>query len=138
MKCGRREIEYDGQFHTENKKVIWTISKGKPRGSDKDKRGWGYLEKYISKDFSQALFDMTERQFDTMLETIHLGDGSKQENQSWTRRSYHISKGNKAFIERLQIMGIMRGWRCSISTYNYNKNPLYTIHMKKTNFIIEQ
>lgn len=135
MKYGRREIEYDSQFNTENKKVIWTISKGKPRGSDKDKRGWGYLEKYISKDFSQALFDMTERQFDIMLETIHLGDGSKQENQSWTRRSYHISKGNKTFIERLQIMGIMRGWRCSISTQNYNKNPLYTIHMKKTNFI---
>ena len=116
--------------------VCWTISKGKPRGQDKHLRGWGELERFISKDLSTALMDMTEEQFDTMLYAIHLGDGHKQNAKDWTQRSYHITKGNKAFIENLQIMAIQRGWRASISEDTVtNQKPVYTIHLKKQNFI---
>ncbi len=115
--------------------VVWTISKGIPRGRDKDKRGWGYLSNYISKDISKKLFEMTERQFDVLLETIHLADGAKVLNQSWTSRSYHISKGNKTFIENLQIMALQRGYRANISQSDRGrKNTLYTLHLKKTPF----
>lgn len=136
LKHNRFERFDDTGYERTSPVVVWTISKGEPRGRDKHLRGWGYLEKYISKDLDCSLFDMTEVQFDIMLEAIHLGDGHKQRNQSWTQRSYHISKGNKIFIERLQIMAIQRGWRANISVdTKTNKNPIYTIHLKKQGFV---
>lgn len=113
--------------------AIWTISKGKPRGRDKDKTGWGRLEPWLSKDLSPALFDMNMHQFEVMLEAIHHGDGHKNE---WI--SYHITKGNKIFIERLQMMAIQRGYRASVSVVkgsSANRKDLYTIHLKKQDFI---
>lgn len=136
FKYNRFERFADTGFDRKSPAVCWTISKGIPRGRDKHLRGWGALEKYLSKDMSTALFDMTEEQFDIMLEAVNLGDGHKQTNQSWIQRSYHISKGNKTFIERLQMMAIQRGWRANITEDTVtNHTPLYTIHMKKQNFI---
>lgn len=112
---------------------VWTISKGKPRSTDKDKRGWGYLEKWISKDLSQSLFDMTADQFEVMLNAIDHGDGKKT---PW--KSMHIGKGNKVFIERLQMMAIQRGWRANISCEANNEVrncDLWIIHLKKQNYI---
>lgn len=113
--------------------VIWTISKGAPRGRDKDKTGWGRLEPYLSKDLSEKLFDMTTEQFEIMLEAINHGDGRKNK---WI--SYHIGKGNKTFIERLQLMAIHRGYRASISVEKANKVrhcDLWTLHIKKQNYV---
>lgn len=132
FKYNRFERVRQSQYKSNSNAVVWTISKGKPRGRDRDKRGWGALEKYLSKDLSPLLFDMTEKQFDVMLEAIHLGDGAKQLNQTWTRQSYHISSGRKVFAERLQMMAIMRGYRASVSEHKYNQNPVYIIHLKKT------
>lgn len=123
-------------FNRNGNNVAFYISKEKPRGTDKDKRGWGHLEKYISKDLSKELLDMTEEQFDTMLSAINLADGGKINNQSWTQRSYHIAKGNKIFIENLQIMAIQRGYKTSLSIYTKNrKTPLYVLHLKKQNYM---
>ncbi len=113
--------------------AIWTISKGMPRGRDKDKTGWARLEPYLSKDMSPALFDMDKRQFDVMLEAIYHADGNKA-----STTSYHISKGNKTFIERLQAMAIQRGYRASVSTEpggHARKGDLYTVHLKKQGFV---
>ena len=113
--------------------VAWTISKGKPRGRDKHLTGWGRLEPWLSKDLSPLLFDMTERQFAVMLEAIYHGDG----NKAW-KTSYHIGKGNRTFIERLQIMGIQRGYRASVSVEKNNevrKCDLWKLHIKKQDFI---
>lgn len=113
--------------------VIWTISKGNPRGRDKDKTGWGKLEKWLSKDLETNLFDMTEKQFGIMLKAIFHGDGSKNVYKD----SYHIRKGNKIFIERLQMMAIQRGYRASVSVEkrNENKQDIYAIHLKKQEYI---
>jgi hypothetical protein len=109
----------------------WTIPKGKPRGRDRHLRGWGVLEPWISKDFSEKLLENIDaRQFAVLLEAIHLGDGAKQVNQDWTRRSYHISTGNALFAERLQIGAITRGFRCTLSRQHYNQNPLWIVHIK--------
>ena len=113
--------------------VVWTISKGKPRGRDKHLTGWGRLEKWISKDLSPELFEMTEEQFAVMLETIHHADGHKNPYVS-----YHITKGNKTFIERLQIMGIQRGYRASVVELPENavrKHSVWTLHIKKQDYI---
>lgn len=139
LKYGKHEIKGGTQYNETSPRVIWTISKGKPRGTHKDRRGWGYLEEYISKDLSLKLCEMNARQFDVLLETIHQADGSKQKGQSWTRRSYHIGKGNKTFIERLQIMALQRGYRANISFTpagtQGRKSDFWTIHLKKTDFI---
>lgn len=136
FKYNRLERFDDSGYKRTSPVVCWTISKGKPRGRDKHLRGWGALEKYISKDLSKELFEMTEEQFDVMLHAIHLGDGHKQHAKGWIQRSYHISKGNKAFIENLQLMAIQRGWRANISEdMTTNQNPIYTIHLKKQKFI---
>jgi len=131
FKYNRFNRKRDSQYNSNSSCVAWTISKGKPRGTDKHLRGWSDLEPYLSKDIHPNLFNMTEQQFDVMLHAIHLGDGSKQKNQSWTRRSYHINTGNKTFAERLQIMAIMRGYKANISEQFYNRNPLYLAHLKK-------
>lgn len=76
---------------------------------------------------------MTEQQFDVMLEAIYHGDGNKH-----FRSSYHIGKGNKTFIERLQIMAIQRGWRASVSVERQNsvrKHDLWYLHAKKQSFV---
>jgi hypothetical protein len=76
---------------------------------------------------------MTERQFAVMLEAIYHGDG----NKAW-KTSYHIGKGNRTFIERLQMMGIQRGYRASVSVEKNNevrKCDLWKLHIKKQDFI---
>ena len=113
--------------------VVWTISKGKPRGRDKHLTGWGRLEPWLSKDLSPLLFDMTEEQFAVMLEAIYHGDGNK-----YWKSTYHIGKGNRTFIERLQMMGIQRGYRASVTLEKSNevrKSDLWYLHIKKQGFV---
>lgn len=124
------------QFKRNGKNIYWTISKGKPRGRDKHLRGWAELEPYLSKDFAPKLHQMTERQFDILLESCHMADGHKQHSKNWVQRSYHIGKGNKTFIENLQIAAIQRGWRANMSVDTKNRDkPYYTLHLKKQDFV---
>ncbi|GBG94955.1 hypothetical protein LFYK43_14140 [Ligilactobacillus salitolerans] len=132
LKFGKRIFSSTSNFNRHGKMIEWTISHGKPRGRGRELSGWEHLEKYISKDLSPELFEMSEKQFDIMLETIHLADGSKQLGQSWIRRSYHIAKGNKHFIERLQAMALMRGYKANMTVETKGRiNPLYVLHLKK-------
>lgn len=129
----RKRTKEGTNFNVNSDLVVWTISKGKPRGRDKHLTGWARLEPWLSKDLSPKLFDMTSRQFSVMLEAIYHGDG----NKSW-KSTYHIGKGNKTFIERLQIMGIQRGYRASVSVEKANKvrkSDLWYLHIKKTEFV---
>lgn len=125
--------ERQTSFNATSDAVIWTISHGKPRGTDKHLTGWGKLEPFMSKDFAESLDAVTEEQFDVLLHAIHLGDGDKQpKNVDWKRASYHISTGNKTFAERIQSLAVRRGWSCNMATYpNHGKNPLFKLHLKK-------
>lgn len=112
--------------------VIFSISKGTPRGSQKEKTGWSKLELFIDKNICEKLHEMSDRQFEIFAETLHLGDGCKQpKNAQWTQRSYHISSARLEFANNLQKMAITHGWMCNISKQNYNKNNLYIIRLKK-------
>jgi len=123
-----------GAFKQSSKAVVWTISKGIPRGRDKHLSGWDRLDFYLSKEMSPELLRMSARQFEVFVEALHLGDGSKQLRQYWTRRSYHICSANRVMADRLQILSVTRGWKANISTYSYNQNPIYMIHIKKKNW----
>lgn len=132
FKYAKRLITAKTQFNESAPRYTFYVSKGKPRGTDKHLTGWGRLAPYIDKNLSPALDSIDERQFAILLETIHLGDGSKQVNQHWTRRSYHISTGNRTFADNLQSLCVRRGWRCNVASgTNNNGNPIYFIHAKK-------
>lgn len=91
------------------------ISYGKPRLTDKHLTGWSRLATWLSKDFALALMNVSEKQFDTLLEAIYWGDGQKQpSNVTWTQRSYHIGTGNTTFLNRLQQVALVNGWRANI------------------------
>ncbi len=129
----RRRTAEETHYNAHGNLVVWTISKGKPRGRDKHLDGWGRLEPWLSKDLSPKLFNMTAGQFAVMLEAIYHGDGNKHFDTT-----YHIGKGNKTFIERLQIMAIQRGYRASISLEKANevrKSDLWYVRIKKQNFV---
>ena len=136
LKNNRFIRNVDTEYHRNSDCVCWTISKGKPRKKDKDKRGWGYLEPYLSKEISPLLDDMTEKQFDVMLEAINLADGWKPKTIDYVQGSYCIRKGNFKFIERLQQMAIQRGYRANFSVQKDNNyNPIACVHLKKQSFV---
>lgn len=133
FKFNRRVAKRKGvKWNQNGDSVVFSISHGMPRKYDTHRTtGWARLEEWISKDLSPKLFDMDERQFALMLETIHKADGNKQKAKDWKQRSYHITKGNKTFIERLQMMAIQRGYRASVAVDTKNRtNPLYYAHIK--------
>jgi hypothetical protein len=118
-------------YNTTHRMIRFTVSKGKPREAETHLTGWGRLEQYIDKDFSEDLFKLSDRQFAILLHTIHLGDGAKQvKTNGWTRRNYHISSGRKVFVDRVQAACVMHGFACNISLMHYNKNPLYILNIK--------
>lgn len=133
FKFGKHVYKRQGVNWTQNgDNVMWTISHGQPRGRDSHLSGWARLEPYISKDLSPLLFDMTEKQFEVMLTAIWHADGHK----NCYPDTKHISKSNKAFIERLQIMAILRGYRASVSlTKRENLKNMWTVHIKHQDFI---
>lgn len=111
------------------------VSRGDARRvEDRPLRGWHRLEKWIDKGLSPEYERLSERQFGVLMEALHLGDGSKQTGQDWTQRSYHISTGRLDFAERLQALGVRRGWRMHIALREpsgWSKRPSYVIHAKK-------
>ena len=120
------------QYSRTSSTMRYGISYGKPRGTDKHLRGWADLEPYLSKDLAPALEDLTRDQLAVLLHAMHLGDGAKQVNQTWTRRSYHISTGNRVMADRLQSLCVRRGFKCNVAVHTYNARPLYVLHIKDT------
>lgn len=122
-------------FNQTSRCVRWTISHGKPRGTGKHLQGWSRLSPWLSKDFHHSLMFVSPEQFDVLIEAIHLGDGSKQSSaKGWTRRSYHICSANRNFIERLQIVAIMCGYRANLSFHN-TQNHIWMLHLKKQSWV---
>lgn len=119
------------QFNAKSDRLIYSISKGKPRGRDKHLSGWKRLESYIDKNFSPELEEISQRQLGILLETMHFADGAKQAGESWT---YHIGKANLTMLERLQSLCVRRGYRCNISSFQ-NEDPsrktMYTLHISE-------
>lgn len=96
---------------------VYRISRGDPRVEDKHLTGWGRLAPWLPKADALAwsrLGDMDARQWSVFLEAWHLGDGSKQVNDEWTRRGYHLAVGDKRVADWLQSMCVRRGWRCNV------------------------
>jgi superfamily II DNA or RNA helicase len=134
--CGFKFSVYRSEGRTQYSRTSaslrYAISKGIPRGRDKHLRGWGALEPYLDKSLAPTLEDLDARQLGVLLEAMHLGDGSKQNGQPWTRRSYHITTANRTLVDRLQSLCVRRGFKCNIAPIGWNQSPAWMLHIKAT------
>ena len=114
--------------------VHFCISRGAPRGRDKDLKGWQYLSDFIDKDFGSAYERLSSRDFGTLLYALNLGDGKKFVC-GYTRRTYTIAMGNnKVFADRVQSFAIRRGWRCNMYTQVQGDSVQYICYFKKQTY----
>lgn len=135
FKYGKYLIKRSQHPGFKNGKDIYqfNISYGDPRGTGKHLRGWRDLEPFIDKNLSAALEQVNESQLGVLLAALNLGDGHKGKVVGYTPRTMRITAGNnKIFADRMQSLCIRRGFRCNVSTYTYNKSPLYTLHISKS------
>ena len=114
--------------------VHFCISKGKPRGTFKDLKGWEYLSEYIDKDFGAAYEKLSSRDLSILLYALNLGDGKKSDC-GYERKTYTIAMGNnKVYADRVQSLAIRRGWRCNMYTQVQNGNVQYICHFKQRDY----
>lgn len=103
---------------THNDQVVFSISRGDPRGTDKHLSGWARLAPWIDKSLPEVYDSMSSRDLRVMLEAWNMGDGwNHHDNVGWTPRTLRITCGdNKRMADRLQQLCVTRGLRCNIST----------------------
>ncbi len=86
--------------------VLFTMSRGRPRRTDKHLSGWGVLRvaKLVGKEWTPLFEAMSSRELRCLLDGMHIGDGCKNRRQGWK-----IATARIATAERLQSLCIRRG-----------------------------
>lgn len=134
FKFTRRERWVASQFNRNSTTVIWTVSFGQPRSTDKHLTGWGRLDKWLSKELAEPLMRMSPRQFDVFINAVHLGDGSKFKTAKYVRHAYHITTGSRIFADRLQALALSCGYKCGVSEIHELGRTKLVVRMKKSPF----
>lgn len=111
----------------------YRISRGKPRGLDKDKRGWEALAPWIWKAGGNwRPWEMISvAQFRVLVQGLWWGDGLKHQNIDWKNYTTTISCGDKNWVDKFQSLAVRRGWRCNVSEHNYNQEPIYYVRLRE-------
>lgn len=112
---------------------VFTVSKGKPRLTNKHLKGWSYLEEWLNKSIPKCYDDLTRDDFKKLLTTLNLGDGVNNHNSlDYIKRTLTITCGdNKKMADRLQAMAVVRGFRCNIATLHYEGySEWYILHIR--------
>lgn len=136
MKYGKKEIKRKGDLSKYNNNIVFSISKGEPRGRDKDKKGWSYLEEYIDKNINSNYDKMNKRQIKILLSSINKGDGSKRKTITWEEKTMTLAMGNnKLYADNLQSLLIRKGFRCNLSA-RQNKSSEWVINPKIQYFLL--
>lgn len=130
LKYGTYVSDYNSQFKANGKRVVYSISYGKPRGRDKHLRGWSHLEEYIDKDFPTALERVTVEQLAVLLDAMNLGNGAKYRTIDWVQRTYTICAHRKIFADRLQSLCVRRGWKCNVRWVDNGRTGIWILHIK--------
>ncbi len=117
VKFRESRIKRKGKFAHCEDSVCFTISKGMPRGTDKDKKGWEYLSKWLNKDIPPVFDTLSAKDLKVMLCSLNLGDGSNQYlPKDYTKHTMCITTGdNIVMADRIQQLCVMRGLRCNQS-----------------------
>lgn len=105
---------------THNDLVLFTVSRGAPRGTDKHLTGYGRLGKWLDKSLPACFDKLTRAELLTLLSTWNLGDGLNNTGSlDYTLRSMRITCGdNLRMADRLQALCVTRGLRCNQTQQN--------------------
>lgn len=129
LKYGKHIIKRKDKYSKYKDSIIFTISKGKPRGRDNHKKGWEYLSDFIDKSINKNYDKFDKRQINILIKSMNKANGSKPKNISWDQKTKTICFGiNKKGAENLQSILIRRGFRTRIYSLvpppnEWNKNP---------------
>jgi len=95
-------------------------------------KGWEYLEKYLDKNLSPLLENVTREQLINIIHGLYMGDGTKNESRE---NVVMIGGTNKILFDRLQSLCVRRGMSATISTHKKPKDPnrkiSHTIYISK-------
>lgn len=138
-KCGFKykisRVKRKGDLSKYEDMVLYRVSYGNPRGTDKHLTGCSRLDLYLDKTLCDDLMKMSRRQLGVFLKYFNQGDGRKNVKANYIPRSLDITGGdNKILTERLQILCITNGYKCNVSTHHYNKNPIFNLHIKDRDY----
>lgn len=116
--------------------VVFTISKGSPRGTGKHLRGWQELERFINKDLSNAYEELSADQVKSLLQGILWGDGDKKA-VDYDRKTTRIALGvNPVYANRLQSLLVRSGFKCHLTTQQQDGNQLqYLAYVSKKEYV---
>jgi len=124
LKFGRQHKKCDTEFKKNHEMFTWYVSYGTPRGTHKDKRGWKYLDRWISRDGTKkptaAFHELSARQWRIFLEAFNKGDGARQESASidWEPQTWSIyQKPGTGLHDMFQALCLTRGMRCNLSEH---------------------
>ena len=91
----------------------WTVSKGLPRKTDKNKLGWGQLSwfsKNAGKNIPSSLIgNISKEQFEVFAHSMYIGDGRKAQKDG-----YSICFGNEKLANDFQVLAFLAGWSINI------------------------
>ena len=117
-------VNRKSQFNSTSPALYYILHRGR-------KNALARFDLFFDKSLSPLFEHVTSEQLGALLEGLHIGDGIKERNVSWTRRTYHICTGNLTFAERLQSLCVRRGFRCNMATHCHNRDkPYYVLHVK--------
>lgn len=130
IKFGEYRSKRKGDLSQYEDMMVYTMSKGMPK-TECGKTGWNavFNDSMIDKQIPEYMLNMNRRQLGIFLEAINLGNGCKFKTVTWTPKTMSISTGNKNMADRLQALCVINGYRCNISTANYNLSPLYILRI---------
>jgi superfamily II DNA or RNA helicase len=124
LKFGRQHKKYDTEFKKNHEMFMWYVSYGTPRGAHKDKRGWKYLDRWVSRDGTkkptEAFHELSARQWRIFLEAFNKGDGARRESASidWKPQTWSIyQKPGTGLHDMFQALCLTRGMRCNLSEH---------------------
>lgn len=133
LKFGEHIVHRKNVPKTHHDQHLFSISKGKPRGTQKELRGWGYLEKWCFKSVPRCYDYLTREEFGELLYTLNLGDGvNNHDSLDYVKRTLTITcGGNREMADRIQALCVTRGFRCNLATAHYDgRNAWYILHIR--------
>lgn len=135
FKFGERVSIRKNVPETHSDLVVFTISRGAPRGQDKHLSGWGRLGAWVDKSLPGCYDLLSRRQLQVLLSALNLGDGyNQQQNAAHTLRTLRIACGdNRQLADRLQALCVTRGLSANVAAFHSkNGTAWHTLYIKDT------
>lgn len=112
--------------------IAWSFGRGTGGGSQ-ERNGVFEIEPYLNKDGSAWFWGLDDAQFAALVEGWWYADGDHKKGLK-VPSTLRISNTNKALLDLVQAIAVVRGWTSSVSggkTRNPEHAPLFDIHLSR-------